>query len=264
MPAWLLTHQEAHQWQEISEYPPSPSAHLHSSYSCVYIKALDLPRGDTQLTSNTAKTSEHLSAKEKKGKLIIMISCSTTCTVLVVVLSLLATAQTFRVFRGDEEPAIEELQIRNFSQLLPLAARTGERVTVEMTEGSQTMITQHGVNILLDCGALVPTTGRPAEGGVTWEIQRFQRDEFGLFFVPRPSFRVIPGMVKRIMTQGPLNSVLNITSSNAIQGGQDADNAVYTCTACTTDGCNSASMTMYLIGNMFRLVEGGEHVGLLI
>lgn len=56
-----------------------------------------------------------------------------------------------------------------------------------------------------------------------------------------------------------LGRLLNVTYANILQRAESADNGIYTCTACTTTGCKSASVTIFMLGTLFDLVQGEEN-----
>ena len=96
----------------------------------------------------------------------------------------MGTSHAFQVIRGDQQPDILQLQFANYLDLFPFTARFGESVIAPLLTGTQTAIVQHGVNVLLDCGALIPETGKPlGSGGVQWEVNKFVRDHNGVFSV---------------------------------------------------------------------------------
>lgn len=77
----------------------------------------------------------------------------------------------FRVFRGEGE---EELLLLSDKEQLPNAAKTGEHHIVQLTESSQSGVTQEGVKLDLDCGPLLDLL---PEGNIQWQL--LQLDEFG-------------------------------------------------------------------------------------
>ena len=162
----------------------------------------------------------------------------------------------FRVLRGEEQPTIEKLQLTNYFELITAAAKTGESVMVELLGDTQTVIAQHGVNIVFDCGPLIPETGKPLGSGVQWEVRDYSPNQDGLLVPRGRSYAIGHGSQGRKEVGGSLGRYFNITKSNIIQGSQDDDNGLYTCIVCTTSSCRTSSVMLYIIGSMFNLIQG--------
>ena len=72
----------------------------------------------------------------------------------------------FTIFHGNDATRMNSrLSLQN-SELLQYAAKTGQNKWIEMTGFHQTVITQDGVNITLDCGSLL--TGVHSGGNISW------------------------------------------------------------------------------------------------
>ena len=167
--------------------------------------------------------------------------------------------QAFEVLRGEDMLPMDELKASNYFNLIDLAVKTQEAATIELLNDTQMIIVQHGAQIVLDCSPMMPTSGRVINPAREWEEIRLVTQGDGSlkeFGKPRrfTSFRA-----SRIKTDGALNRYLNITYANALEIGQVADNGIYTCSACSTTGCRTASITIFMLGSLFDLVQGQEN-----
>ena len=150
-----------------------------------------------------------------------------------------------------------ELKLSNYFNLIDLAVKTDESTTVELLNDTQMLIVQHGAQIILDCSPLMPTTGRnPA---MEWEEIRLVTQSNGSLTQSKRSTLFTSTNTGRIKTSGPLNRYLNIPNANALDVAQVADNGIYSCTACSTSGCKTASVTIFMLGSLFELVLGQEN-----
>lgn len=68
------------------------------------------------------------------------------------------------MFEGRSAAEINSKLNWNNGELLDYAATTGGSVRVSITEPSQTILTQHGVAVQLDCASLL----KDEHGSVTW------------------------------------------------------------------------------------------------
>ena len=184
---------------------------------------------------------------------------ATTSALLVLVSCVLCFggSQAFSVLRGEDQLSMEELKFSNYFNLIDMALKTDESATVELVDDSQMLIAQHGSHIVIDCNPVMPIAGQPLSPSMDWEEFRLALGSDGeLFRDERP--RHFGTRFDRIMITGPLNRYLNITSANILQQAEVADSGVYVCMACTTAGCQSASLTIYMLGTLFDLVEGEQ------
>ena len=173
---------------------------------------------------------------------------------LVALICLVTDGHGFMVLRGENQSDFTTLRQTDFSTLLSMAAKSGEKITVPLLEGNQTVIAQNGVNILIDCNSLVPTSGKPL-AAIEWNIMHFFLSD-GKMIPQKSGIRPLSGVKTRISTKGEFNRYLNITQSNALQASHDPDTGLYTCTSCTSSGCRSATLMLLLIGNKFKLIQG--------
>jgi hypothetical protein len=164
--------------------------------------------------------------------------------------------QGFRILRGEDQPDLSDFHFSNYDSLIQVAATFGQSVTVPLTDETQTIIAQHGVNILLDCGPLLTGVEKPLGVGARWEVNRLSEEPDGLLVLGRSSYKVASGFRDRIETAGDLDRFLNITRSNIVAASQDADNGVYTCIVCSDIGCQSRSVTIFILGTLFQQVQG--------
>ena len=166
-------------------------------------------------------------------------------------------SQAFRVLRGEDQLPMEDLKHSNYFNLIDLALKTDEAAMVELSEDTQMLIAQHGSRITLDCSSLM-STGQPLNP-MQWEEFRLARGKDGVLVQDvRPRF-FSSGFPDRITITGPLSRYLNITYANIVEQGEVADNGVYVCTACTTTGCRSSNLTIFMVGTLFELVQGEEN-----
>ena len=192
-----------------------------------------------------------------------MSSCITsTIALLLLSLAAMSTAQSnFRVLRGGNQPRLEDLKISNTPELLQFAALTGEEVTIELLEDTQTAIVQHHVNVIMDCSSLIEAGGKLL-GPVEWTRQTYFEDEDGALTPKGSEITIYAGSEKeRLRAEGELNRFLNIARTNIRNGAERTDNGLYTCTVCTETGCRMSSVMLFLIGAPPRLdlaADNGE------
>lgn len=190
-------------------------------------------------------------------------STSSITAALLLCIAAVAFAQNnFRVLRGENQPALNELKVSNTPQLLEFSALSGSKATIELEDETQTAIVQHHVNVVMDCSPLIELGGKLL-GPVEWtRLSYFEDNENGALF-PRGSEAIIyPSKTGRLRSEGELNRYLNITSTNIIRGAERKDNGLYTCTVCTDTGCRSASLMLFLIGappSLDFAADNGEH-----
>lgn len=189
-------------------------------------------------------------------------SSSITSTVALLLLSLAALSTivqcNFRVLRGENQPRIEDLKISNTPELLQFSALTGEEVTIDLLEETQTAIVQHNVRVIMDCSSLIEAGGKLL-GPVEWTRQTYFEDEDGALTPKGREITIYPSDYARLRAEGELNRFLNITRTNIRNGAERADNGLYTCTVCTESGCRTNSVMLFLIGAPPRLDFGADN-----
>lgn len=166
---------------------------------------------------------------------------------------------SFQVLRGDNQPSMEDLKMSNTPRLFQYAALTGDKFTVDMYEGNQTVIAQNNVNLVLDCSHMMKP-GDQLRGPVKWTRQFYREHSDGIY-QPCGPIRTYFRSTYVHKLQGEQQDVLNITSTNIIIGARKNDNGMYTCTVCKQSGCYSANLMLFLIGagpRMNFVEEGGK------
>ena len=157
----------------------------------------------------------------------------------------------------DEKVPMEDLKFSNYFQLIDMALKDGESTTVEMGEEDQMLIAQHGANIILDCNPFMLSSGRPVSPNMEWKEFRLAPGRDGILVQSeRPRFFASSS---RIIISGEMNRFLNITSANIVAREEVDDTGVYTCTVCSTSGCRSTRVLVYLLGTLFELEKGEEN-----
>ena len=193
-------------------------------------------------------------------------SSSITSTVALLLLSLAALStvvqSNFRVLKGDNQPKLEDLKISNTPELLQFSALTGEEVTIDLLEETQTAIVQHNVRVTMDCSSLIEAAGKLL-GLVEWTRQTYVEDDDGALIPKGREIIIYPSDSARLRAGGGLNRFLTITRTNIRNGAERADNGLYTCTVCTESGCRTNSVMLFLIGAPPRLdfaADDGESI----
>ena len=157
----------------------------------------------------------------------------------------------FRILTGSEA---RDQELGQNPELQDIAARTGERVIINITGDDSLAVVQEGVNTLLDC---FPFLSMFPGGLVTWFLQRI--DELGNPIGVQT--QILPPL-RRIVVEGPNNRYLNITRTNIVQG---TDSGIYTCRVCNDQGgvCHNASTTLYLLGEPPNINCGTPNEGIM-
>ena len=160
----------------------------------------------------------------------------------------------FEVLRGEQQPPLQDMKLSNTVGLMPYAALSGEKVTIMMEDENQTAIVQHHVHVVMDCGPLV-TAGEKLVKPVKWTRQSYVEDEKEILSPRGLEIIIYPSRHRneRLKSEGTMNHILNISSTNAIPGAQRKDDGLYTCTVCTESGCRSSSLMLFLIGGPPRM-----------
>ena len=172
---------------------------------------------------------------------------SFTTTYLAVLLCITAAILVqgkFQVLRSGNQPTHEEMKMINTPRLMQHAAFSGDKVTISLREGNQTAIVQHHVNVVIDCSSLIQSGGNK----VTWTRQSYYTNSDGTLYPKGTEITIYKSSKGRLQVTGALGHILNITSTNIIQGAERDDNGMYSCTVCKGNSCKSAKITLFLIG----------------
>lgn len=157
------------------------------------------------------------------------------------------TPDSFRVLRGADEPALADIKEENSAEYLQYTACTGEKVMIETLSETQTAFVQHGVNVVIDCAPLLGNAGKPVGGPFQWTRTELVTTESGLVTKSGPHEIKAKSSSHRIVG-GEFDRFLTFSNTNIFQGRRDPDNGIYTCEACDSNRCFSASVVLYLIG----------------
>lgn len=175
-------------------------------------------------------------------------------SVITLLLCSAAVVSSFEVLRGSSQPALEEMKLSNTVNLMRYAALSGEKVTIMMEDENQTAIVQHHVHVVLDCSPLVAEGGKIL-GSVKWTRQSYVEGDEEILSPRGVEITIYPSVrqTERLKSEGSMNHILNISRTNAVPGAERKDDGLYTCTVCTTSGCRSSSLMLFLIGGAPRM-----------
>ena len=156
----------------------------------------------------------------------------------------------FKVLTAEE---LRDINLRQNPELLDIAARTGETVTIEISASSQGAVVQEDVTTILDCG---PWLQNFPGGTVRWYRYRFtDLDHTDL----EPRVEQIPETlneegVTRVTITGEFNEIFTIVRALISVDAEDSSRGVYECEVCIArdiDGfevCHSANTTVATAG----------------
>ena len=172
-----------------------------------------------------------------------------TTSVVILLLCSAAVVSSFKTLRGDEQPSLEDMKVANTRQLMRHAALSGEKVVVMLRDENQTAIVQHHVHVIVDCSPLINSVGKLLVP-VIWTRQSYHEEGDGVLSPRGAEITIYPSTrrTERLKSEGKQNHLLNITKTNVVPGAERKDDGLYTCTACSVGGCQSASVMLFLIG----------------
>ena len=156
------------------------------------------------------------------------------------------------VYRQLSARDLREISLRQNPELLELAARTGESVTVIIGAAEQGAIVQENVNTVLDCG---PWLSNFPGGTVEWYFYQYneldhitvgdrnRQDRMALNSGDSPRARIL----------GDFNEIYNITRALISMDAEDSSRGIYECEVCIARGtpfeeCHSANTTVATAG----------------
>lgn len=149
---------------------------------------------------------------------------------------------------------LRELELGQNPELLDLAARTGERIVVDMADSEQGAAVQAGVNAVLDCTSWLQNF---PGGIVTWYRFRYLDLEFTMLGMREEQDRGLLEMdaagLRKI--EGEYNEIYNITRVRIQAGEEDPHAGVYQCEVCVGGPsgspfreCHTANTSLLTIG----------------
>ena len=156
-----------------------------------------------------------------------------------------------RMFKQLSAAELRELDISQNPGLLDLAARTGERVVIDITGPEQGGVVQDGVNVVLNCSSWL--SNFPGGTIVWYRYLYFDLDH--TLLGPRDeqikSELNVPNSLRRI--EGEFDEIFNITRVRIQMGAEDPHRGIYECEVCTARGniseqCHSANVTLPIVG----------------
>ena len=170
---------------------------------------------------------------------------------LVCVLSV-ATAQPLpeSVFKQLSAEELRVLDLAQNPKLLELAARSGERVVVNITGPSQGLVVQHGVNVILNC---LPWRMKFPEGSIQWYFSKYDGVDHTSLGPRMPQNRsdLLTNPIRNI--SGEFDELYNITRTRIQRHAADPGRGIYECKVCTQRGtpseqCHSANTSLIIAG----------------
>ena len=156
----------------------------------------------------------------------------------------------FKVLSAQE---LRDINLRQKPQLLLLAARTGETVTIEITSASQGGVVQEDVNTILDC---TPWLQNFPGGTVRWYRYRFTDLDHTMLDMRTEQIPEIlnAAEIERASITGEYNQIYTIVRGLISVDAEDSSRGVYECEVCIARGiddfemCHSANTTVANVG----------------
>ena len=170
---------------------------------------------------------------------------------LVCVLSV-ATAQPLpeSVFKQLSAQELRVLELAQNPKLLELAARTGERVVVNIAGPSQGSVVQDGVNVVLNC---LPWLMNFPGGSIRWYFSKYDGVDHTSLGPRMPQNRqdLLTNPIRKIT--GEFDEIYNITRTRIQQNAADPGRGIYECEVCIQRGtifeqCHSANTSLIIAG----------------
>ena len=168
-------------------------------------------------------------------------------------------AQEESVFRQLSAQELRNRSLRQSPELLEFAARTGETVTVNITDPIQGAIVQENVKIILDCGPWFKSVSGQnlSEGIVSWFKYRFEDLDHQILSSGTPLIYLNPF---RAPITGEYDEIFTIAGTVILQGAADPSRGIYECRVCVGEElsrvCHSANTTVAVAGRPPILDKG--------
>ena len=166
------------------------------------------------------------------------------------------------VYRQLTAAELRERDLRQNPNLLDLAARTGESVTVIIGAAEQGAIVQESVNTVLDCG---PWLSNFPGGTVRWYRYLFIDMNFDNTIPGDRTFQD-PDEINdqdplRMFITGAYDEIYNITRVLIAAVARDSSRGIYECEVCVARGtpfedCHSANTTVAVAGRPPIIMKG--------
>ena len=156
------------------------------------------------------------------------------------------------VFKQLTAAELRELELRQNPALLDLAARTGERVVVNIEGPEQGAVVQDGVNAVLNC---LPWLSRFPGGDIQWYRALYMDLEHTVLLPKDAQIKSelnVPNSLRRI--EGEFDEIFNITRVRIQLGAEDPHRGIYECEVCIARGhpifemCHNATVTLPVVG----------------
>ena len=156
------------------------------------------------------------------------------------------------VFKQLSAAELRELDITQNPGLLDLAARTGERVVIDITEPEQGGVVQDGVIVVLNCSSWL--SNFPG-GTIMWYRYLYLDLDHTTLGTRDAQIKLeldVPNSLRRI--EGEFDEIFNITRVRIQMGAEDPHRGIYECEVCTARGniiseqCHSANVTLPIVG----------------
>ena len=167
---------------------------------------------------------------ERRSLLLAVMASSMSlaeCLILACVLSL-ANAQPLderldeSAFKQLSSAELRELDITQNPGLLDLAARTGERVVIDITGPEQGGVVQDGVNVVLNCSSWL--SNFPG-GTIMWYRYLYLDLDHTTLGTRDAQIKSVPNSLRRI--EGEFDEIFNITRVRIQMGAEGYTNAKF-------------------------------------
>ena len=154
-------------------------------------------------------------------------------------------------FKQLSSAELHELDITQNPGLLDLAARTGERVVIDIAGPEQGGVVQDGVNVVLNCSSWL--SNFPG-GTIMWYRYLYTDIDHTMLGTRDEQIKLelnVPNSLRRI--EGEFDEIFNITRVRIQLGAEDPHRGIYECEVCTERGniseqCHSANVTLPIVG----------------
>ena len=156
------------------------------------------------------------------------------------------------VFKQLTAAELRVLELQQNPALLDLAARTGERIVVNIEGPEQGAVVQDGVNAVLNC---LPWLSRFPGGDIQWYRYLYtdlDHTMLGSRDAQNKADLNVPNSLRRI--EGEFDEIFNITRVRIQMGAEDPHRGIYECEVCIARGhplfemCHSANVTLPIVG----------------
>ena len=187
------------------------------------------------------------------------------CLILVCALKFANCQPPESVFRQLSAAELRDISLRQSPELLELAARSGESVTIIISAAEQGAIVQENVNTILDC---TQWASNFAGGTIEWYKYVYgDLDHTMLGDRTRQDPEVInTAAIPREMIRGDYNQIYEIIRTIITDDAEDPSRGLYECEVCVARGiplfeeCHSAFTTLAIAGRA-PIIDKGVGMG---